>query len=397
MKNTVFVLWVAGVKPELLSMVPSLESMASAGVDLQLAPLPLAEPQLCYYQTLTGVNSGKIGRFDGVRPQGYQALEESGVPEGVLGKLLPDVVRARKLSTIYVETLNQEEPCALIEKGYDCTYVRLLAQEKADLAALDNVVRSFYELASSWPGAHVFVLTDVYHPQPHTWVNVNDFLADVGLLEVGQTRRRESIIWSETLAYGLGNGQIWLNLRGREPQGIVNSGKEYQEVRDALINELSTTWLDPETGQPIVERVLPKEHAYNGDYLFKAPDLTVVYNPGYAPSLEAAALDFNGTSIHKLATHSTLAHAPYARMIACGPCLKQGIKGTAQLVDVLPILLYTLGQSIPMYVDGNVILPMFADDYRLHTQVKRVQDEDLLSEEEEGLIVDRLRDLGYLG
>jgi len=195
----------------------------------------------------------------------------------------------------------------------------------------------------------------------------------------------------------LGTGQIWVNLRGREPQGIVGSGAEYQKVCEALINELRSNWLDPRTNRPVVAQVLKKEDAYTGEYLFKAPDLVIVYRPGYSTSSNATFLDFDGESVREVNTSSD-AIAPYAQLIAGGPCLVSGFAESCSLVDVMPSLLYLLGQPIPHFIDGQVISSMFTSSYRQQTPLKVVEDEsDLLSEEEEGLVVDRLRDLGYLG
>jgi hypothetical protein len=64
----------------------------------------------------------------------------------------------------------------------------------------------------------------------------------------------------------------------------------------------------------------------------------------------------------------------------------------------MPSVMYLLGQPITMEVDGDVLLSMFTSAYLQQVPIRRVSsDEELLSDEEEGMIVDRLRDLGYLG
>jgi hypothetical protein len=177
----------------------------------------------------------------------------------------------------------------------------------------------------------------------------------------------------------------------------VRSGNEYQQVRDALINELCSNWRDPQTGELVVERALKKEEAYSGPYLFKAPDLVVVYRPGYVASPKAAALEFDGVSIS--GNESILrGSAPTARLIGIGPHLAKGFAGQAALVDVMPSVMYLLEQPVPMDVDGDVLSSMFTSAYLKEIPVHRIDsDEELLSDEEEGMIVDRLRDLGYLG
>ena len=282
-----------------------------------------------------------------------------------------------------------------MQQKNDCSIIRFLGLEGAGIDEIDDVVQLCVEMVA--PETHIVVLTDVWQPQPHALLNVNDFLADSGVLEVGTPRRRDGILWSESLAYGLGTGQLWVNLRGREPQGIVGAGAEYDKVREALIHELRSNWLDPRTHRPVVAQVLKKEEAYSGEYLFKAPDLVIVYRPGYNPSSNATLLDFDGESVREVTTLSD-AIAPYAQLIAGGPCLVSGFAESCSLVDVMPSLMYLLGQPIPRFVDGQVISSMFTSAYRRQTPFNVVEDEsDLLSEEEEGLVVDRLRDLGYLG
>jgi hypothetical protein len=398
MKNPVFLLWLEGVNPEGLSVVPFLAKLAARGVDLHLAPLPLGEKGVSYYQTFTGTGSAKFGRFDAVHPEKYAVREDPNVPDGAFGHLLPDLLRAQKLSVTFLETKDRTVPASLTGQSYDCAIVRLLDMGNASVDEIDSLVQQCVEQVT--PETHFLVLTDVWNPAPRKYVNINDFLVDAGLLEVGASRKREDIVWSETLAYGLGTGQVWVNLRGREPQGMVGSGREYLEVCDAVVNELRSNWRDPETNELIVERVLKKEEAYSGEYLFKAPDLVVVYRPGYAASSNAFALGFDGRSISESEVSSSGAPvtAPHARLIASGPCLDSGISEAATLVDVVPSVMYLLDRSIPMHIDGNVISSIFTPSYREQTPVKRFDsDDDLLSDEEEGMIVDRLRDLGYLG
>lgn len=394
MKNSVCILWLEGVSPARLSRVPLLSKLAEDGVDIQLTPLPLAEKGVCYYQTLTGMGSGKIGRFDAVKTEKYDVIEEVGAPEGAPGRMLTDVLNARKLSAALIEANQLAELERLSGQSYDCLIVRFAAGD-LDSAGIQALVQHCRELTS--PEGHLFVLTDVSSEEPRRVASINDFLADTGIVEVKEPRSRAGIVWSETLAYSVGSGQVWINLKGREAQGIVRPGSEFQQVRDAVIGELSTNWRDPQTGEPVVERVVKKEDAYSGPYLFKAPDLVVVFKPGYAPSPKSAALDFDGVSVSGKEPVSS-GSAPAARIIGIGPNLARGFTGQAALVDVMPGVLHLLGQAITEDLDGDVLASMFTPAYLQQVPIRRVSsDEELLSDEEEGMIVDRLRDLGYLG
>src|SRR6185312_4939618 len=174
MKNPVFLLWLEGVNPESLSVVPSLAKLAARGVDLQLAPLPLGEKGVSYYQTFTGTGSAKFGRFDAVHPEKYAVREDASVPDGAFGHLLPDLLRSQKLSVTFLETKDRTALASLAGQSYDCAIVRLLDIDNASVDEIDTLVQQYVELVT--PETHVFVLTDVRNPAPRKYVNINDFL-----------------------------------------------------------------------------------------------------------------------------------------------------------------------------------------------------------------------------
>ena len=78
----------------------------------------------------------------------------------------------------------------------------------------------------------------------NTWLLENGYLA----LKEGAAQPSASYLtdidWSRTKAYALGLNGLYLNVRGREKQGIVAPGKEYQELlkkKLALDDELESS------------------------------------------------------------------------------------------------------------------------------------------------------------
>ncbi|HEX9986575.1 MAG TPA: alkaline phosphatase family protein [Thermoanaerobaculia bacterium] len=97
----------------------------------------------------------------------------------------------------------------------------------------------------------------------------------------------ENVDWSKTRAYAMGLGEVYINVKGRESQGIVNPGAEY----DALKQELQTrlvAWTDVETGEHPVRRVLPREQVYKKFDPNMIPDLFVTNNDGYRVSWQTS-------------------------------------------------------------------------------------------------------------
>lgn len=119
----------------------------------------------------------------------------------------------------------------------------------------------------------------------NSWLRDNGYLAvidpftDPGMFQ--------NVDWSRTRAYGLGLNGLYLNVRGRERDGIVapdDRARLASEIRQKLLAEV-----DPQTGGPIVTKVVARESAYRDSRHFDvAPDLIVLYAKGTRGSNESA-------------------------------------------------------------------------------------------------------------
>jgi predicted AlkP superfamily phosphohydrolase/phosphomutase len=112
-------------------------------------------------------------------------------------------------------------------------------------------------------------------------VNLNAWLQQQGLLRF-QTRSPRSLeeIDGRSQAYSLIPGRFYVNLKGREPRGSVDPGREYELVRERIREELLRL-CDPNTGEPIIERVEMRESVYGDDACSVAPDMVALARYGY--------------------------------------------------------------------------------------------------------------------
>ncbi len=92
--------------------------------------------------------------------------------------------------------------------------------------------------------------------------------------------------WSRTRAYALGFGSIYLNLRGRERDGIV--GKEEAEGLLAEMAQKLLAFRDPQNGQQVVQRVFPGATTFRGAAASLAPDLVLGLADGHRFSWQTA-------------------------------------------------------------------------------------------------------------
>ncbi len=115
--------------------------------------------------------------------------------------------------------------------------------------------------------------------------NLNTWLLQKGYLvlkanatSAGSEEMLANVDWSRTRAYGLGLNGLYLNLRGRERDGIVAPGQD----ADTLLSEISNGLLELRDGvNPVMTRVDRAVSAYSGDQVSGAPDLILGYNRGY--------------------------------------------------------------------------------------------------------------------
>jgi predicted AlkP superfamily phosphohydrolase/phosphomutase len=141
-------------------------------------------------------------------------------------------------------------------------------------------------LRKAGPDTTVLVLSDHGFAPYRRSFNLNTWLLENGylVLQKGASLDGRSIFrdadWPKTRAYGVGLNGLYLNLRGREKDGIVNGGAE----ANALMNEITAKLLavrDPETHLPVITRMDLAKDVYSGPATALAPDMIVGYNRGY--------------------------------------------------------------------------------------------------------------------
>ncbi|HEY0139650.1 MAG TPA: alkaline phosphatase family protein [Thermoanaerobaculia bacterium] len=97
----------------------------------------------------------------------------------------------------------------------------------------------------------------------------------------------ENVDWSKTRAYAMGLGELYINVKGRESQGIVNPGAEYDALKAELKQRL-VAMVDPETNEHPVRRVVTREEAYKKFDPNMIPDLFLMNNDGYRVSWQTS-------------------------------------------------------------------------------------------------------------
>jgi predicted AlkP superfamily phosphohydrolase/phosphomutase len=179
-------------------------------------------------------------------------------------------------------------------------------------------------------------------------VHVNTWLAEQGYLSY-TTDEPKSLadVAPSSVAYSFDPGRIYLNVRGREANGRIDPGAEYERVRDELRSALADM-RDPVSGARMVRRVMDREELYTGDALAAAPDLVLDMEDGYDAKGPFGKADvvFKGGAL--VGMHTT----PDALLSISGVTPPR----RPHIVDVAPTILDRLGVAVPDHMDGRSLL-----------------------------------------
>lgn len=214
-----------------------------------------------------------------------------------------------------------------------------------------------------------------------------------------------NIDWSKTKAYSFGSGnvgKIYINVKGREPQGVVEPGQEYEELRNHLIKELREL-KDPRTGRKVDVTVFKREEIYHGEYVNQAPGIFFYMNE-LSTEIDPTFGHDSFFSYDFASKRGNAGHRMNGILILKGPEFRKGMKiSRAEIIDVAPTVLYLMGCSIPSDMDGKVLTSAFKPSYlksnpiKFEEVIEKVAPlEHAWSKEEEKAIRERLKALGYL-
>jgi predicted AlkP superfamily phosphohydrolase/phosphomutase len=200
----------------------------------------------------------------------------------------------------------------------------------------------------------------------NTWLQQNGLLS----LKNGDKPREDlgegpaAVDWSRTYAYAVGLGGIYLNLKGREREGILDEGTEAERARKAIQSGLSGI-PDTATQRTAIRNVLRREELYSGPYAVNAPDLLVNFSPGFRVSWQSAVGGFANALIEDNTRRWSGDHIIDPDAVPGILFVNKSItsqNSTANggripsIVDLAPTILNYLGVPVPQTMEGTSIL-----------------------------------------
>jgi len=282
--------------------------------------------------------------------------------------------------------------------------------------------------------SNIFILSDHGFHLVHKQFKVNKFLEEIGMLKFNKKKasiyntlkkadipyirkiRRALfpnsgkylktfsasgvIDWNKTKAYSTLDMEqgISINLRGREPLGIVDTGEEFESMRNRIKDHLLDL-TDLESNRKVIKRVYYQDEIFEGRYSSDAPDIVIepseYFYLGREKGENLAELDWASGD-----------HDRDGVLIAYGKDIMEDKRISGQkIIDIAPTVLYSLGLPIPDDMDGKVLIDLFNKEFLKVNKIisekveeKHPLDSDhaTLGETEQQELEDKLKGLGYL-
>jgi predicted AlkP superfamily phosphohydrolase/phosphomutase len=202
-------------------------------------------------------------------------------------------------------------------------------------------------------------------------LDLNRWLEENGYLEFHEGRRGEEFLagvnWSRTRAFAVGLSGIFINLKGKFAQGIVELEQELDTLREEIAQRL-TSLVDPQTGSSPIKQTYVTSKVYHGPYKEHAPDLIPGYQRGYRASWETAigrtTLSVFHDNTRAWSGDHGIAPALIPGVLFCNRPIETE---KCRLMDIGPTVLDLFGVPVPAHMDGR---PLQITECRLSSNLQ---------------------------
>jgi predicted AlkP superfamily phosphohydrolase/phosphomutase len=186
----------------------------------------------------------------------------------------------------------------------------------------------------------------------NVWLHQNGYLA----LKPGKTESGDwfdDVDWSRTRAYTMGLNGLYLNLKGREREGIVEPGADAESLKNELRCKLDGL-VDPASGRVGITGVFDCDVVYAGPYVDNAPDLIVGYGDGFRASWDSVMGKVASQIFEDNLKAWSGDHCIDPRLVPGVLFCNHKISDEKPaIVDVAPTVLKLFGLALPGHLDGK--------------------------------------------
>jgi predicted AlkP superfamily phosphohydrolase/phosphomutase len=186
----------------------------------------------------------------------------------------------------------------------------------------------------------------------NAWLHQNGYLAlKSGKAESGDWF--EDVDWSRTRAYTMGLNGLYLNLKGREREGIIEPGAQAEALKGELRRQLDGL-VDSASGRVGITGVFDCDAVYAGPYVDNAPDLIVGYGDGFRAAWDSVMGKVTSQIFEDNLKAWSGDHCIDPRLVPGVLFSNHKIaEEKPAIVDVAPTILKLFGLGLPGHLDGK--------------------------------------------
>jgi predicted AlkP superfamily phosphohydrolase/phosphomutase len=225
----------------------------------------------------------------------------------------------------------------------------------------DSILAKALAKANENENTTVIVLSDHGFAPFYRQFHLNRWLYDQGYIVLKPGVSPEDVEWlmgvdwSKTRAYGFGINGLYVNLKGREGKGIVQPGREANELVDEIAAKLEGV-VDPANGKRVVVEAYKTREVYHGPYVKDAPDIVVGYSWGYRGSDASATGAIPATLVEDNTNKWSGDHcADYHHVPGVLFASKPIVREQPALYDIAPTILEEFGIAKRSWMVGSSV------------------------------------------
>jgi predicted AlkP superfamily phosphohydrolase/phosphomutase len=249
-----------------------------------------------------------------------------------------------------------------VEDGHPA---RARSENGAHVGAIEAYYRRNDELvgqvrAKIREGDLLLVISDHGFTSFRRGVNLNRWLLDQGYLALkpgteGKSEWLRDVDWSRTKAYAVGLSGMFLNVEGRESQGIVKPGADAEALKAEIAAKLRGL-RDEAKNEIGINEAFDTAKIYNGPYKGNAPDLLIGYNHGYRASWDCASGVVAGPVFEDNVKAWSGDHCVDPRLVpGIFFCNRKISAADPALIDIAPTALSLFGVQPPEHMEGKLL------------------------------------------
>ncbi|MDE1828713.1 MAG: alkaline phosphatase family protein [Thaumarchaeota archaeon] len=255
-----------------------------------------------------------------------------------------------------------------------CNRVLARTYEIAD-ELVGNIVRANNKQKKKGQEIYTIVLSDHGHVMGKRRFFINSYLYQKGLIKLKRdpATKKIAIDWNNTQVFCQGMVHVYVNLKGREPNGIIKSGNDRDELVRRVIDLLYDI-KDPKTGiRPIALALDNTDAQFLGLGGNRVGDIVYATNSIYASDnrlkigdelFEDLKAGFPDASIHgsqlpsvDMGKYGTIK----SMFVAHGPKIRKGYhrEKPIHMTDIAPTIAHILGIAPPKNSEGAILHDIF--------------------------------------